>query len=180
MESNNNIGLLELKRDALMMGLCDEYKDKWDKCSTKRDLVKMALDSNGIEFMADSIAFGWGMSKEYLLKEFGEFMNGLFICDEGGYTSEMFVGAHGVVKSRSTLMLVAYCDDLEIIVPENTFCRIYVCGGSKVYMNSFGVAYLVVYGSNNHITRAHMDGVVTRKDITESQWLDRKSYTGGK
>lgn len=80
----NSNELLTLKRNALRLGLCGEYKGKWDSAASKRELVNMALDSNGIEFMADSIAFGWGLSKDYLLKEFGEFANGFYQCNEHG------------------------------------------------------------------------------------------------
>jgi len=54
----NSNELLTLKHNALRLGLCGEYKGKWDSAASKRELVNMALDSNGIEFMADSIAFG--------------------------------------------------------------------------------------------------------------------------
>ena len=68
--------LLNLKRNALMLGLCGEYKDRWDKCSNKKELIDLALDSNGVEFIADAITFGWGCSQEFLLNEFADFING--------------------------------------------------------------------------------------------------------
>ena len=33
--------LLNLKRNALMLGLCGEYKDRWDKCSNKKELIDL-------------------------------------------------------------------------------------------------------------------------------------------
>ena len=55
----NSNELLTLKRNAIRLGLCGEYKWKWDYAASKRELVNMARDSNGIEFMDDYIAFGW-------------------------------------------------------------------------------------------------------------------------
>lgn len=169
------IDLLTLKRNALMMGLCGQYKDKWNGCANKRQLVDMALDSNGIEFMADSIAFSWGLSKDYLLREFGEFMNGFYQCREKGYTSEMYIGAHGVISVKSTLILVGYCDDLEIEIPEHSVCRIYVCGSSKVRIENKGRCELYEYGADNKVDCIEYDGSFLRRErVLKSKWNNYK------
>lgn len=170
MESKE-IDLLTLKRNAILLGLCDQYRAKWNACKSKRELVDLALDGNGIEFMADSMAFGWGLGKDYLLREYGEWMNGFYRSREDGYTSEMYVGAHGVVNVRSALLLVAYCDDLEIVVSEHNVCRIYVCGGSKVRVECLGDAELVVYGEDNDVTIVEHDGSRLRqRAVPSSEW----------
>ena len=38
----NSNELLTLKRNALRLGLCGEYKGKWDSAASKRELVNMA------------------------------------------------------------------------------------------------------------------------------------------
>ena len=163
--------ILRFKRNAILLGLCGKYKNLWDACSSKSELVRLALDGNGIEFMSDSIAFGWGLSRDYLMKEFGEFMNGAYRCQERGYTSEMYVGAHGVASVSSTLVLVAYCDGLELLVPAHMACKVYVCGGSGVRIESRGRLELYVYGTDNDVAvDVADDGVVLRDDVQESQW----------
>lgn len=175
MENNGKSELLTLKRNALMMGLCGKYKDKWNLATDKRALIGLALDSNGIEFMADSIAFGWGVSKEYLQKEFGEFMNGFYQCQEHGYTSEMYIGANGVLSVKSTLLLVGYCDDLEIEIPEHTVCRIYVCGGSRVRIENKGNVEIYEYGTDNIIKLVNYDGSYSlRESVSNSKWNNYK------
>ena len=170
-----NSELLTLKRNAIMLGLCGQYKSKWNSASTKRELVDLALDSNGIEFMADSIAFDWGLSKDYLLKEFGEFMNGFHQCREKGYTSEMYIGTHGVLSVKSTLLLIGYCDDLEIEIPQHTVCRIYVCGGSRVRIENKGHAEIYEYGTDNIINLIEYDGSYSlRESVSKSKWNNYK------
>lgn len=164
--------LLELKRKALENGLCDKYKVIWDGCHTKRDLVNTALDSNGVEFMADSIAFGWGLSKEYLMREFGEYMNGYYQRSKGGYTGELYVGAHGVVKLKSTITLVAYCDDLEIDVPEHFIGQVYICGGSKVRIENMGTIELYEYGTNDVEYFEYLGANSTLEAIRTSKWIN--------
>lgn len=161
--------ILQFKRNSMLLGLCDEYKKRWDACNTKEELIKLALDANGVEFMADSIAFGWGLSKEYLLEEFGEYANGKYQCQQRGYTSEMYIDAHGVIEAKSTLILIACCEDLKIIIPEYMVCQIFVCGGTKISISGQGKADLVVYGEGNRID-ASPNSKITRKDVTASQW----------
>lgn len=171
---NKETDLLTLKRNAILLGLCDQYRGKWDACKSKRELVDLALDSNGVEFMADSMAFGWGLGKDYLLREFGEWMNGFYISREGGYTSEMYVGAHGVLNTRSALLLVAYCGGLEIIVPEHHVCRIYVCGGSKARIECLGDAEVVEYGVDNDVCIVEHDGArLQHHKVTSSGWTKK-------
>lgn len=163
--------ILQFKRNAIHLGLCGKYKNLWDACSSKSELVRLALDGNGIEFMSDSIAFGWGLSRDYLMKEFGEFMNGAYRCQERGYTSEMYVGARGVVIVSSTLVLAAYCDGLELLVPEHMACKVYVCGGSRLRVEIRGRLELYVYGPDNDVAvDVANGGVVLRDDVQESQW----------
>lgn len=167
--------ILQFKRNATILGLCGEYKKKWDECNTKQDLVDMALDSNGVEFMADSIAFGWGLSKDYLLREFGKYANGAYKCHEGGgYTSEMYVGAHGTLKSGTAILLVAYCDDLKIVIPEYAFCRIYVCGGSKILIENNGKCEVLNYGPNDiKCIGLNSSPSFSQEEVLSSKWSKR-------
>ena len=41
--------LLSFKRNAMMLGLCTGYKNKWDAATSKEALMDIALDSNGVE-----------------------------------------------------------------------------------------------------------------------------------
>lgn len=172
MENNaKSTDLLTLKRNSLMMGLCEKYRHKWDSCTTKRQLIDLALDSNGVEFMADSIAFGWGLGKDYLVKVFADFINGAYVRDKDGYTSEFYVGARGVIELRSTLLLVAYCDGLEIKIPKGSAGRVYVCGGSKIRIENDGYVDIQEYGSVNNIDIiAHNGSNSSHKRVLSSEW----------
>ena len=164
--------LLNLKRNALMLGLCGEYKDRWDKCSNKKELIDLALDSNGVEFLADAMTFGWGCSQEFLLNEFADFINGKYQRKKDGYTSELYVEPHGEIELRSTLTVIAGgCAN--VIVPPNFFGRVYVCGdgGSLIFGSNGGSIELFVYGENERaVTKYATSLKVKRKDIKESQW----------
>lgn len=133
-----------------MLGLCGQYKTMWDACRNKKDLIDMALDANGVEFMADSIAFGWGLSKEYLMKEFGDFINGKYQRNKGGYKSRMYVGYEEDITIDSTITLLVGCKG-KVIVPCSMVGNIYICGGCDIDVKNDGVVYLYEYAGNNNV-----------------------------
>lgn len=151
-----------------MLGLCGQYKTMWDACRNKKDLMNMALDANGVEFMADSIAFGWGLSKEYLMKEFGDFINGKYQRNKGGYKSRMYVGYEGDITIDSTITLLVGCKG-KVIVPCSMVGNIYICGGCDIDVKNDGVVYLYTYADNNKV---HKNGKTEVIQWKESQWVD--------
>lgn len=176
MKNRNN--LLDFKRNAIMLGLCAEYKEEWDSCRTKEDLVKLATDSNGIAFLADSFSFGWGVSVDYLLKEFKDYIsdwtenkpirhskNGL------GYTSEIYVTDTSVVTPRGTLNIFIDCHGV-IQLPEGFVGSIYICGGSSVIVCGKNLLLdLYVYGTDIVIIDDDVTGKINRTNIEKSQWV---------
>lgn len=168
--SNNE--LLNMKRNALMLGLCGGYKEKWDACTSKKELINLVLDSNGVEFLADAITFGWGCSQGFLLKEFSDFINGKYQRKKDGYTSELYVEPYGVIELRSTITVIAG-GKASVIVPPNFFGKVYVCGdgGSLIFGSNGGSIELFVYGEKKRATTEYATSLkVNRKDIKTSQW----------
>lgn len=155
-----------------MLGLCGQYKTMWDECRNKKDLIDMALDANGVEFLADAITFGWGCSQKFLLKEFSDFINGKYQRKKGGYTSELYIEPHGVIELRSTITVIAG-GKASVIVPPNFFGKVYVCGdeGRLIFGSNGGSIELSVYGENiQAITECATSLKVNREDIKTSQW----------
>ncbi len=169
--------LLKLKRNAVMLGLCGQYKDLWNGCKSKKDLIDTAIDVNGIEFMADSIAFDWGLSKEFILTEFGEYINGKYQRNRDGYSSELCAGVkNNTISVRSTLNLFAYCDDVTIFIPEGRFCRIYLAKCSNVHIKNDGKFELVVYGEcGNIVIDGQKPHLFARRDVLKSEWVNYMS-----
>lgn len=143
-------GMLAFKRNAALLGLCDRYRAAWDGAEGKRDLVDLALDTNGVEFMARSVAEGWGLSKDYILGNFGDYVNEKYVRDKGGYTSKMYVDYGGDIFQPATLNLLVGCNT-SVLVPEGSVCKIYVCGRTYIRVNCAGKCYVYVYGGYNNV-----------------------------
>ena len=133
--------ILALKRNALRLGLCGEYKAKWDGARDREDLMDIALDSNGVEWICQMANMGV-LSKETVLSDFGEYINGKYVRKKGGYTSELYAYYNGTITMRTTL-LVVMGGDVEVIVPEYHVVRIYVCCGAKVRVTGKGEAEVI-------------------------------------
>lgn len=166
--SNNE--LLNMKRNALMLGLCGEYKMEWDACTSKKELIDLVLDSNGVEFLADAITFGWGCSQEFLLKEFSGFINGKYQRKKDGYTSELYVHHNDMVVLRSTITLVVG-GETDIIIPDDFIGNLYICGGSHtIFGSERSEINLYVYGDGCIEKGRGGSSKINREDIKESQW----------
>lgn len=164
--------ILELKRKASSLGLCGKYKDKWDSCKDKKELIDLVLDSNGVEFLADAMTFGWGVSPEFILREFPDFINGHYQRKKGGYTSELYVKPHGVIKLRSTITIIVG-GEANVVVPYGFIGKVYVCGdgGSLTFGCYGGSIDLFVYGESERAVTEYATSLkVNRVDIKESQW----------
>lgn len=139
--------ILELKRKSLAMGLCGEYKGKWDNSTAPKDLADIALDINGADFLCSSVAKGWGLTKDFLLSNFNGLINGDYVAKcgkENGYTSEIYIGHKGDITVRTTILIVLY-SDVTIHVPINHVCRIFSAKNTFVRVKCNGICDFVDY-----------------------------------
>lgn len=137
--------LIELKQKAIKLGLCDEYRGLWDAAVNKSDLIRMALDAKGIDFMADSISNGWGVSTDFLNANFPDYVNGLCIANPNGYTSSMFVDSRTGIDIKTTLVLLVSCA-CDVSVAKDIMTNMYVCGNGKVHIHCEGYCQIYLYG----------------------------------
>lgn len=162
--------ILELKHKALLMGLCGEYKAKWDSCTNKEELMDLALDINGVEFLSDAFAFGWGVSAEYMEREFYDYIHGQYHRKKEGYTSCMLYGNtfEYTLNTTITLLVDSNC---QVLTGDYFAGRLFVSGTSKVGITNGGYLELYVYGDRSNVVVKNVNGgTFKRKDILESQW----------
>lgn len=156
--------LLAFKRNAMMLGLCGGYKDKWDSATGKEALMDMALDSNGVEMLADAAAFGWGMDIQYMKRTFYDYINGKWKRSKDGYTSCLYVDFNGRIEQDCTITTVL-ASKATFHVPEGSVCKLYVGGESTVNITGEGVCYVYSYGHNEVTGRFK-----SMNCITKSEW----------
>ena len=172
--------LLRFKKNAIRLGLCDEYKGKWDSCKSLKDLIDVALDINGIEFLADSMSFGWGMTPERLASDFHDYINGRYQrTKRDGYTSEMYVNYTSPITLRSTLTLIVGCD-VEVKLPAVFAGALYVAGNSHVRLmphldGLHGSLDVMVYGDAEFsLLDPNINATINLSEVKQSEWLGRR------
>lgn len=168
--------LLTMKRNAVMLGLCGKYKGMWDNAESKKSLMDIALDANGVEFLCEACTDGWGLSTEFLLKEFSDYVNGNYMSNRNGYTSAMYVGygryaempPYDGIVSTTTLTVLIDCT-IFLTIPKYTVCKIYVCRGCDIEIKCSGKCDIYVYGNDTSIVCSG-DGTFTRHDVKKGTW----------
>ena len=171
--------LLRFKKNAIRLGLCDEYKGKWDSCKSLKDLMDIALSANGIEFTADSVSFGWGMDTGSLANDFHDYVNGQYQRIKDGYTSEMYVSHSVTITLRSTLTLIVGCD-VEVKLPAVFAGALYVAGDSHVRLmppldGLHGSLDVMVYGDSEFsLLGPNINATINLSEVKQSEWLGRR------
>ena len=157
--------LLAFKRNVMLLGLCSSYKEKWDSATSKEVLMDMALDSNGVELLADAHSFGFGMDIQYMKRTFSDYINGKWKRNKDGYTSCLYVDFKGEIEQVCTLTTVL-ASKVTFNVPKGSVCKLYVGGNSTVNITGEGVCYVYSYGENK------ITGTFKQlKCITKSEWV---------
>lgn len=138
-----------MKEYALRHGLCGEYTKMWDDAKDVEQLMMMATDANGLPFLAEAFADGWGVSEKVAIRMFGDYINGRWQAQHNGYTSEIWIGVRTGEKivARSTAMLIDDCA-ISVDIPARSVRKVLISGDSNVTITCMGVGRVQVYGKN--------------------------------
>lgn len=143
-------GMDFFRKNADMDGLCEEYATKWDSCVSKKQMMDLALEAKGIDYVCDSIAKGWGLSPEYISSYFKSYINGAYIFSNGKYTSQMYCGYSGDIECKTTALALINCD-VRIHTPKFSMCEIYATGNVKLSISGSGYVVVIAYGDEPNV-----------------------------
>ena len=163
--------MMMFRRNAILADLCKEWNNKWAAChDDKEKLMRLVLMQQSAPFFADFCYRGKGLTKEYCLREFGEYLNGRVFNDvEGvnGYTYSMFVGNDDNVEINVDVVQFLWCNAY-ITVPQCKCPVIYVSNRSKVH--------LVCEGCNNVRVYLFDKSDITLEDVDENSSVTIYKY----
>lgn len=135
--------MLEFYKNALLGNvtgkpLCEEYKQEWRACGDDKDkLMKFALRQQCLPYIFTLSYQGKGLSKEYLLEDFKDYVNGrvFYDCDEvKGYTYQLNVDLQMDWTIKTDVTAFMYCRDTMVIVPSTNCPTLFVGCGSDVHL----------------------------------------------
>lgn len=140
--------LKAFREAAKSRNLCDKYSELWDNCTTKKQLIDLATDSNGIPYICEAMVEGWGITPEFISEKFKTFVNGRYISQHTGYTSELYVEKFFIepLVARTTNLVIMGCEGV-VHIPNGIVCNLFIVN-SNISVTGSGICYVQTYGDN--------------------------------
>lgn len=104
--------------------LCKEYAAKLDKAGSKKAMIDLALDANGMPWVAESVAKG-DLPIDVVANDFKPFLNGKYTRIGNGFTSRIYCQPpEDSIKIETTATLIIGFKGKVIV---DRPCRLYLC-----------------------------------------------------
>ena len=137
------ITLQEFKENAKKHGICEMLQD-WDNAKSKKQLMDVVLNVRGVQYLANAIFDGWGMSPELIAEDFKPFNNGRYTYRKG-YTSQMYcLPEEDTITIDSTVTLIIGFNG--IVVIDRPVCELYLVN-CNCTIDGKGIGYVYAYDS---------------------------------
>lgn len=162
--------------------LCSEYKSAWRKCGDDKEmLVKLALKQQSLPYFSTACYKNLGLTKEYILEEFGDYINGKKVFNDvegvSGYTYELYVGYDEPITVRTDVLSLMWHNG-DVSIP-NTKCPV-------VYISNHSDVHLTLDGFNSPRIYVFDDSKVTIDECDENssvliyRYSDKSVVTEGR
>ena len=180
--------LFDFQRNAIMgniadQPLCADYKNLWRMCGNdKEKLIRLALQQQSLPFLSHACYKKLGLSKEYILENFGEYINGNKVFDDvedvKGYKYDMYVDFKGNLKAVADVTCMMWCDN-PLVEISATKCPIfYVSNGSEVHYVLEGFNSIRIYLFDE--SKVVIDDADETCDVVVYQYSNRATVEMGK
>lgn len=161
--------MFDFRKNALTgaisgQALCGEYSAAWRACGDDKErLVSLALKQQSIPYIVTACYQNLGLSKEYILGKFGDFINGKRVINDAdgveGYKYELYVAFDGIFKP--------VCDVLSLMWCNYTSCDIQACKSPVIYISCNSDVHLTLDGYNSPHIYLFDDSRVTIDEADE-------------
>ena len=134
--------------------LCESYKEEWRACGDdKEKLIKLALRQQSQPYIMLHSFNAQGLSKDYLLKEFRNYINGAYTVHDAdkvnGYTYELNVARRGIFKTSNDVISFMYCGNSTVVIPLTKCPSLFVGCSSDVHVSLEGYNSVRIYLYDN-------------------------------
>ena len=164
-------------KESLLANLCDEYRNEWRAIKDdKLELVKLSLRQQSIAHFATFCYNKKGLSKKYILSEFGKYINGYTVHDADGvegYSYGLYVDwdydTDLIVDKDVTHIM--WSVGATLFVPETTCPIIYISNKSNVHLVLEGFNTVKLYLFDN--SRVTIEECDDDSDVTIYKYSDK-------
>lgn len=164
--------------------LCASYKAAWRACGDDKEmLVRLVMKEQSLPFFFTHCYQDKGLSKNFILDEFGDFVNGKYtgIDVDGvidGYKTELYVGYNDVLSVSDDVLAVMWSAIPSLEIPTCKATKIYCACGSEVHLVCGGYNSIVVMLFDN--SKIMLDDVDNESNITIYKYSDDAIVETGK
>ena len=141
--------MLFFRKNAILADLCKDYNDRWSACrGDKEKLMRLVLMRQSAPFFADYCYRGRGLTKEYCMREFSEYLNGRVFNDVDGvdgFTSAMYIDPSTDLEISSDTAQLLWCNNINVIIPQTKCPTLYVSNNSDVHFVLDGYNSIRIY-----------------------------------
>lgn len=138
-------------KNSLLSDLCGEYKGRWQSSmDDKEELLKLALCQQSIPHVATFAYRGKGITKDFVLKEYADFINGykVYDCDGvHGYSYSLYVDYDydNDLVVDTDVSHIMWTVGATVVVPMTKCPVIYVSNRSKLHLVGEGFNSIKIY-----------------------------------
>lgn len=170
-------------KNALTENLCQDYKGLWQAAnSSKERLVCLSLQQQAIPYFADFCYRGKGLSKDYILQEFGDYINGKYIaqdCDDvDGYTYELYVDYNGILRVSDDVLHLMWCFGTQATIDAHKCPVLYVSNNSVISLSTDGYNSVRVYLFDE--SKVVLDDIDENSEVLIYRYSDKCSVELGR
>ena len=162
-------------KNATLDNLCKEWKDKWKAChNDKEKLVNLVMMQQSLPHFLTYCHQGKGLSKEYILDNFADFINGKYTGIDvdgvkGNYKTSLNVAENAIFKLSDDVSVFMWST-----IPS---LQIEGCKATKLYVGCSSEVHLVCEGYNSVTVMLFDDSVLYLDDIDEESSVTVYKYS---
>lgn len=170
-------------KNALTENLCHDYKGLWQAANgDKEKLVRLALQQQSIPYFADFCYRGKGLSKDYILQEFGDYINGKYIaqdCDDvDGYTYELYVDYNGILSISNDVSHIMWSNISQATINATKCPILYISNNSTINISTEGYNSVRIYLFDE--SNVVLDDIDDESDVLIYRYSDKCSVELGR
>lgn len=164
--------------------LCAEYKSAWRQCGDDKEmLVRLVMKEQSLPFFFAHCYQNKGLSKEYILSEFSDYINGKYVGIDvdgviGNYKTELYVGYNDNLSVSDDVLATMWSTIPSMEIPTCKAVKIYCACGSEVHLSCDGYNSVIVMLFDD--SKIILDDVDEDSNITIYKYSDKASVELGK
>lgn len=150
--------------------ICERYLPMVLSARSRKQLMDVALDVNGIGFLCDMISIKKGLPYDVMSTEFAPYVNGRYIhinaSSSGSYSASMYCGVKSPLSiTTSTTLIGIFNCKCDVHIPKNHVVQLCVDSNSavNVVLEPDSKCYIDLWDGGNISYEGDVKGLIVKR-----------------